>query len=363
MQYQVEQHGDERKYMQLFYHMRREVLEGILPVGSKLPSKRTLSAELNISLVTVERAYELLCDEGYIESRPRSGFYVCFGGEASPLSLPRRASLEDMQAGESAPEDFPFSLMAKTMRHVLSEYGRKLLVKSPNRGCEELRLAIAAWLHRSRKLNITPEQIIIGSGSEYLYGVVVQLLGRESPFALEDPCYEKIRRTYEVNGASCQMLKMGKDGIESAALASCSARVLHVTPFHSYPSGVTATASKRREYAAWARRSGAFIVEDDYDAEFAASTPQVETIHSLCPERVIYLNTFSKLLAPSMRTGFMVLPPSLLEEYQQKLGFISCTVPVFDQLVLASFLNEGHLERYVNRQKRRMRQREKQPSR
>ncbi len=363
MQYTIERHSGERAYMQLFYQMRSDILDGTLSFGSRLLSKRALASELDISVVTVEHAYMLLADEGYIEARPRSGFFVCFGGGFSPLSQMRRASLEDMQAADSAPQDFPFSVLAKTMRRVLSEYDRKILVKSPNCGCKELRLAISAWLRRSRGLNIKPEQIIIGSGAEYLYGLIVQLFGRKSPFALEDPCYEKIRRIYEVNGASCQMLKMGEDGIESSALEFCNAHVLHVTPFHSYPSGVTATAAKRREYASWANRNGAYIVEDDYDAEFASPTKQVETIFSLCPERVIYLNTFSKLLAPSMRTGFMVLPASLLELYLKKLGFTSCTVPVYEQLVLASFLDEGHLERYVNRRKRQMRQREKQPLR
>ena len=207
-------------------------------------------------------------------------------------------------------------------------------------------------------MTLDPEQIVVGAGAEYLYGLIVQLLGRERPFALEDPCYAQIRRVYEANGASCTPLPMGEDGIQSAALARCGAGVLHVTPYHSYPSGVTASAAKRHEYVAWARERGSLIVEDDYDAVFAAPTRRIQTIYSLDPERVIYLNTFSKLLAPSVRTGFLVLPERLLEDYRAKLDSFSCTVPVFDQLVLAEFINAGHMERYISRRRRNQRRTE-----
>ena len=280
-----------------------------------------------------------------------SGFYVCFGGAAAPPAP--RARLEDMSVREGAPPDFPFSLWAKTMRAVLSDYDRRILDRCPSKGCYDLRLALSAWLGRSRGLSVSPEQIVVGSGAEYLYSLIVQLLGRERPFALEDPCYGQIRRVYEANGARCLALPMGEDGIESAALAGCEAGVLHVTPYHSYPSGVTASAAKRHEYLAWAEAHGSMIVEDDYDAEFAAPGRRVQTIFSLDPARVIYLNTFSKLLAPSVRTGFLVLPEGLLEAYRARLDFYSCTVPVFDQLVLAEFINAGHMERYLNRRRRK----------
>lgn len=355
MKYTIEKHSGESAYLQLYKQLRQDIVSGLLPRGSRLPSKRLLAGELGISVITVEHAYELLCDEGYAEARPRSGYYAAFGGGAAPPSL-RRAALEDMSAPLAAPEDFPFSVWARTMRAVLTDYDRRILVKSPNCGCTELREAIAGYLRRSRGVQVSPEQIVIGSGAEYLYALVVQLLGRDCVFALEDPSYEKIRRVYEANGACCRLLPMGADGILSRALSVCSAGALHVTPFHSYPSGVTATAAKRHEYAAWARARNAVIIEDDYDSEFASLTRQIETIYSLAPERVIYLNTFSKLLAPSVRTGFMVLPEALLAAYHERLDFYSCTVPVFDQYVLAEFIAQGHMERYINRRKRKLRQ-------
>lgn len=355
MHYTIQKQGEEPAYLQLCRQLRADIVSGRLPTGTKLPSKRSLAEALGISVITVEHALALLCDEGCVESRPRSGFYVCAGGGVPPLP---RARLEDMSLGEGAPPDFPFSLWAKTMRAVLTAYDRRILNRCPSRGCFELRQALAAWLGRSRGLSVSPEQLVVGSGAEYLYGLIVQLIGRARPFALEDPCYGQIRRVYEANGARCVLLPMGEDGIEAAALDGCDAGVLHVTPYHSYPSGVTASAVKRHAYAAWAGEHGSVIVEDDYDAAFASPTRQIQTICSLAPERVIYLNTFSKLLAPSVRTGFLVLPEGLLPRYRERLDFYACTVPVFDQLVLAEFINAGHMERFINRRRRAMRKTE-----
>ena len=354
MKYVIEKHSGESAYLQLYKQLREDIASGRLPRGTKLPSKRLLAGELGLSVITVEHALALLVDEGYAESRPRSGYYAAFGSSVGSAA-PRRAALADMSAAAEAPEDFPFSAWARTMRSVLTDYDRRILVKSPNSGCLELRQAIAGYLGRSRGVSVSPEQIVIGSGAEYLYALVVQLLGRERSFALEDPSYEKIRRVYEANGARCELLPLGEDGILPDALARCTAGALHVTPFHSYPSGVTATAAKRHEYAAWARAHNSVIIEDDYDSEFASVTKQIDTIYSLAPERVIYLNTFSKILAPAMRTGFMVLPEGLLAEYRQRLDFYSCTVPVFDQYVLAEFIRQGHMERYINRRRRKLR--------
>ena len=356
MKYQIQKHSGLSAYLQLYRQLREDIVSGLLPLGAKLPSKRSFAEGLGVSVITVEHALELLCDEGYVEARPRSGFFVCFGGARGAASLPR-ARLEEMSVQEGAPEDFPFSLWARTMRAVLADYDRRILNRCPSGGCLELRQALSAYLGRSRGLSVTPEQIIVGAGAEYLYSLIVQLIGRARPFALEDP-YEQIRRVYEANGARCLALPMGEDGIESGALAGCEAGLLHVTPYHSYPSGVTASARKRHEYLAWARAHGSVIVEDDYDAEFASPTRQIQTIFSLDPGRVIYLNTFSKLLAPSVRTGFLVLPEGLLEAYRAKLDFYSCTVPVFDQLVLAEFINAGHMERYLNRRRRAQRRTE-----
>ena len=349
MKYHIERGGSETAYWQLYRQLRQDILEGVYPLGSKLPSKRQLAAELGLSVITVEHALALLVDEGCAQPRERSGLYVSFGGAA-----PRpKAGLEEMRLSADVPEDFPFSMLSRIMRRVLADYGARILVRSPNAGCAELRTALADYLLRSRGLRVQPQQIIVGSGAEYLYGLVVQLLGRERLYAHEEPCYDKIRRVYAAFGAPTVGLPMGDDGIERGALDACAAQVLHVTPYHSYPSGVTASTARRHEYALWARRCDAVIVEDDYDSELSVPARQVETIYSIAPERVIYLNTFSKTMAPGMRMGYMVLPEPWMVRYEAALGFYSCSVPVYEQLVLSEFIRSGELERTINRRRRK----------
>jgi GntR family transcriptional regulator/MocR family aminotransferase len=354
MKYKIDPAARESAYLQLYRQLRADLVSGEPAYGTRLPSKRLLAGELGVSLVTVEHAYALLCDEGYVEARERSGYYACFGGK------PRREgplpALPVESAPEAPPEDFPFSVLARTMRRVLADYDRRILLRSPGPGTPELRAAIAAYIARTRGLEVPPERIVVGAGAEYLYSQIAQLFGRGTLFALEEPCYRRIRQVYEANGLSCLSLPMGKDGIVSDALSACEAGVLHVTPFESYPSRVTASAGKRHEYAAWARKHDSFLVEDDYASEFASATKQIDTICSLAPERVLYLNSFSRSFAPSMRTAFLVLPEGLTDAYREKLGFYSCTVPVFEQYVLAEFIASGELERYVNRRRRKLRQ-------
>jgi len=354
MKYTIDKNAPNSAYMQIYAQLRADILSGAIRLGEKLPSKRLLAGELGVSLVTVEHAYALLADEGYLEARERSGYYASFGGEPrheEPLPV-----LPALGTHTDAPEDFPFSVLAKTMRRVLTEYDRRILERSPGSGVPELRNAIAAYIARSRGLTVSPERIVVGAGAEYLYALIAQLFGPGTRFALEEPCYSRIRQVYEANGALCEGLPMGGDGIVSQALARCGAAVLHVTPFNSYPSRVTASASKRHEYAAWARTRSSYIVEDDYDSEFSSVTKHIETICSLAQERVLYLNTFSRSFAPSMRTAYLVLPEALLPLWRERLGFYACTVPVFEQYVLAEFITSGELERYINRRRRKLRQ-------
>ena len=247
--------------------------------------------------------------------------------------------------------------MARTARKVLSERGESLLQRSPNSGTIELREAIAQYLARSRRINVLPEQIVIGSGSEYLYNLIVQMLGRDRVFALEDPSYEKIRLVYEASGVQCRMIPMDREGVRLGALARTEASVLHVTPFNSYPSGITATASRRAGYIRWAAGKDRFIIEDDFDSEFSMSTKAEDTLFSLEPlKSVIYMNTFTRTISPAVRVGYMVLPAELSTAMQEKISFYSCTVPVFTQHMLAELIRSGDFERHINRVRRRRRQ-------
>ncbi len=265
------------------------------------------------------------------------------------------------KGGESAlPEpaaDFPFSVFARTMRRVLSEYGEEILIKSPNRGRPELQRAISEYLARNRGISVPPARIVIGSGADYLYGLCLQLLGRDRLFAIESPSYEKIREVYTANGVRFEELPMGEDGILTPALAASRASVLHTTPYRSFPTGVTAGASKRQEYLQFAAERGGFIIEDDFDSEFTVSRKMEDTLYALSGgENVLYLNTFSRTVAPAVRVGYMVLPGRLSPLFEEKLGFYSCTVPTFEQLVLAHFISDGDFERHVNRVRRKRRE-------
>ena len=373
-QYNIDAGLKQPAYMQLYHQIRDDITRGVCPYGMKLPSKRFLAAETGTSVITVQHAYDLLTDEGYIRSRERSGYFVSYReNELFPVA-PDSSTESEFSANITGlheisdipvrgpiltpeQEQFPFTVLAKTARKVLTEHGEKLLQRSPNSGTMFLREAIAQYLARSRRIIVSPEQIVIGSGSEYLYNLIVQMLGRERTFALEDPSYEKIRLVYEASGVHCEMLPMDREGVKLSALHRTSASVLHVTPFNSYPSGITASASRRAGYIRWASKENRFIIEDDFDSEFSMSAKAEDTLFSLEPQRsVIYMNTFTRTISPAVRVGYMVLPAQLSAALQDTISIYSCTVPVFTQHLLAEVIRSGDFERHINRVRRRRRQ-------
>ena len=344
-------------YIQLYSQIRDDIVNGVYEYNSKLPSKRSLAEETGVSTITVEHAYALLCDEGYAEGRARSGYVVTFRkSDGFAASAKSENTYHSVYNTERSNPDFPLSVLSKTMRKVLTEHGELLLEKSPNLGCDELRESIKRYLVRNRGITVDTQQIVIGSGSEYLYGLIVNLLGRDRIFAIEAPSYKKIEQVYKSTEIKYELLPLTQTGIDSKALSKTSADVLHTTPYRSYPSGVTATASKRHEYVSWANKKGRYIIEDDFESEFSVSTKPTETLFSLSDkDNVIYLNTFSKTISPSLRVGYMVLPKHLVEVYKDKLGFYSCTVSTFIQYVLTELIDNGDFERHINRVRRYLR--------
>ena len=374
MNIKIDNKAEKPAYIQLYEGLVKNIVDGVYPYGSKLPSKRTIAADTETSVITVEHAITLLNEEGYTRSKERSGVFVIFKDEDFISNQTKRKEstkiikdksnseiLNDTDFGkdmenEEKKGDFPISVLNKTIRKILLDYGDKLLIKSPNYGCVELKNEICFYLARSRGIHIQAKQVIIGSGAEYFYGLIAQFLGHQKYVALENPSYNKIRLVYESFGLVCDMLDLSDNGISSENLEKTKAKLLHVTPFNSYPSGITADISKKNEYLNWARKRDGIIIEDNFDSELTVSRKLEEPLFSMANDvNVIYINTFSRTIAPSMRIGYMILPRDLVEEFNKKLGFYSCTVPIFEQYLIMELLKNGEFERHINRVRRKKR--------
>lgn len=357
-------------YEQLASFLREDILNGILLSGSRLPSKRSLSENLGVSSITVEAAYNRLMDEGYVVSEPKRGYFVAdlFLSE-QPGAHPAYSSPEAKESpsvfpvsglddalldlsGNRAPADrFPFTVWARLLRNTISNLGPELLVPSPCNGVLPLREAIASHLHSFRGMKVNPECVIVGAGTEYLYGLLIQLLGHEKIYCLEDPGYRKASQIYRSNGVTCVWAPLDDAGITVAGLEKVHADVAHISPTHHFPTGITMPVGRRYELLAWAAEQDTrYIIEDDYDSEFRLTGRPIPSLQSIDRSgKVIYMNTFSKTLASTVRISYMVLPPQLAARYYEKLSFYSCTVSTFEQYTLASFIREGYFEKHLNR--------------
>ena len=343
------------KYETLYRSVKKDITEGILKPGEKLPSKRELARRTGLSVVTVEAAYDQLICEGYIRSKERSGYYV---SKLSPMQTAvkekktqspkrekKREILFDLTGGVN-PGSFPFSVWARLMRETLNR--PDALVPVDFAGAYELREAISEHLLKTRGMEADPENIIIGAGTEHLYNLTVQLFGRDKIFAVEDPGYSVIERIYAANGVETVYMDVDAEGADAAGVF---ADVIHVSPSNHFPTGTVMTAARRYELIKRIS-SGAYIIEDEYDSEFRLKGMPVETIWSMAGgEGVIYINTFSKSLSPTLRISYMILPSRLMRIYEKKLGFYSCAVPTFEQYTLAAFIKQGYFEKHINRVK------------
>ena len=256
----------------------------------------------------------------------------------------------DLSSNNILPESFPFSIWTKLMRHTMSENQALLLTKSPTAGIYSLRCAIAEHLLRFRGMHIQPEQIIIGAGTEYLYELIIKLIGRDKIYCLEDPGYHKLQRIYTDNGACCFSLPIDQQGMSVTALNAVRCDVIHISPSHHFPTGIITPVSRRYELLGWATSGQRYIIEDDYDTEFRLVGKPIPSLFSMdMSSKVIYMNTFSKSLTSTIRISYMVLPMPLMEEFNRRLGYLSCTVSTFEQYTLAEFINQGYFERHINR--------------
>ncbi|MBQ4550324.1 MAG: PLP-dependent aminotransferase family protein [Oscillospiraceae bacterium] len=350
-------------YEALYRCIREDILTGKLTPGTKLPSKRALAAHLEVSKVTVEGAYSQLLAEGYLRSEEKVGYFVESGHHSrprahapAPADAPAPQWLLDLTANSPA-AGFPFSVWMRLQRQVMLDYGDQLLAPLPIQGCPELRQAIAEHLLQFRGLRVDPENILLGAGTDFLYNLLIQLLGREKTYAVEDPGYHKIRKIYAAGGVRCVSAPLDESGVIPGALGD--AQVLHCSPSHHFPTGIVTPAPRRRQLLRWAEAApGRYIIEDDYDSEFRFHAHPVPALLAMDHGgRVIYMNTFSKTLAPSIRISYMILPPALMGVFRERLGFYSCTVPSFEQYTLARFLSGGWFEKHINRMRKSYRTR------
>ena len=343
-------------YEALYRCIREDILSGRLAAGEKLPSKRALAENLEVSKITVETAYNQLLAEGFIQSREKVGYFVESLQRQTPAVTPKKATEETQEdlidlTGDSSAH-FPFSVWSSLQREVMLDLGEGLLLPLHRQGLPYLRNAIADHLGQFRGMQVDPDNILIGAGTDFLYNLLVQLLGRDKHYGVEEPGYGKIQKIYEAAGAHCTLLSLDATGVDPEDLADT--QVLHISPSHHFPSGIVTGLPRRQALLAWAAEdSERYIIEDDYDSEFrfnAHPQPAMHTLDGL--GKVIYMNTFSKTLAPSIRISYMILPDDLMARFRQKLGFYSCTVPSFEQHTLERFLHRGYFEKHINRMRK-----------
>lgn len=358
--YTLDRSGASPLYEQLYRALKADILSGALPGGSCLPSGRALAEHLGLSRVTVETAYAQLLAEGYLTSRPRAGYFV---EQLTPQELPPRVSEPEAQPPEPetaqsrSAQLFPFSVWARLMRGVLLDRRQELLRPAPDAGLPALRQAVAAELYRQRGVHVSPEQVYIGAGAEYFYNLLIQFFGHGRVYALENPGHRKIARVYQANQVAVRPIGMDADGVIPELLEQSGAEVLHISPSHHYPTGTVTPITRRQALMRWlTAQPGRYLIEDDYDSEFRFSGLPIPTIQSMDRSgRVIYMNTFSRTISPSLRISYMILPRTLLPQWQAAMGFYSCTVPSFEQMTLTRFLAEGYFEKHLSRMKKHYR--------
>ena len=382
LSYDMESRGRASRYEYLYRCIRHDIAHGVIAPGEKLPSKRALAKHLGVGVITVEAAYTQLAAEGYVRAEERKGYFAC---ELSPVARggrrdgahlrgdagrsgvsegnPMTPSLASGSAsGSAATALFPYQTWARVMRRTLTEESSATLAEAAlAAGSPRLRQAIASYLREYRGMEVPAERIVIAAGSQTLYQLIVQLLGRERTFATECPGYPLLGRIYGAQNVHCASIPLSAGGIDIAALRESGASVAHVMPAHQFPTGIVMSAAHRRDLLNWSRTDearafsaagprGRFIVEDDYDAEFRMSGRPIAPLSSVdVAGRVIYLNSFTKSLGAAFRIAYMALPEELAVQFELNLGFYSNTVSPLEQLALARFIEQGHYERHVNR--------------
>lgn len=362
--YNLEERTGCSKYEYLYRCIRRDIRSGVIRAGAKLPAKRAFAEQLGVSVTTVEQAYDLLVSEGYVQARRGSGFYVSPGRALERRIDPRALSTDeedswrppdfDFKANKCSLGLFPKNTWLRIMRRTLSESNQELFETVPFNGLASLREAIASYLYESKGIVASPSRIIVGAGTEYLYSRLLQLFGARTIMAIGDPGYKKLGEISRSRGTLWEYIPVDAEGVVVNVLRETPAEVVHVSPANHFPMGIEMSTQRRVQLLEWAaERAERYIIEDDYDSELRFSgRAQPPLFTQDAHQKVIYLNTFSKTLVPSLRISYMVLPKPLMDLYSEQMSFYSCTVSGFEQDALARFISGGYFERHINRLRR-----------
>lgn len=375
LDYNLEQRGESSLYEYVYQQIRDDIVAGRIAAGEHLPSKRAFASHLGISVITIENAYSQLLAEGYICSKPRRGYYACELPEAPVLATAAEDADRDTAPASlgvhdsyGQPEQFaPLSpsaleaarLWQSALRATLtSEDEREIFSPAPAQGTARLRLAIAHHLRGTRGMNVNPDNIVIGAGAQLLDTMLVQLLGADKIYAVEDPGYLRLTRIYQAMGCKVRHIPLDGEGVNLGELLDAGADVLHLMPSHQYPTGLVTSIARRYALLSWAaERPGRYLIEDDFDCEFRLAGKPIPALASIdAAQSVIYTNTFSKSLSSALRLAYMVLPDELMERFRRELGFYASSVSSVDQVALARLLESGDYERHVNRVRVRARE-------
>lgn len=384
MTIELQLNSDRCLYEQIYDHIRLEIREGRLLAGERLPSTRSLADYLQVARSTVEFAYEQLVSEGYIESRPYRGYFVCTlenvfqmqediqgqHGHGRPAGKQQECNIENMQRVPFSTQvpsiqydfspngidmsRFPFSIWKKINKNILNDDNQDLFAQGEPQGDYNLRQTICRYLYSSRGVNCSPEQIIVGAGNDYLLMLLEKILGRHVPIAMENPTYKRAYRIFQSFAYDIITVNMDDGGMSVEELRNKNARAAYVMPSHQFPTGVVMPIGRRMELLKWANEEeDRYLIEDDYDSEFRYRGKPIPCLQSSDEGgKVIYIGTFSKAIAPAIRVSYMVLPQKLLSVYLEKCYFYSCTVSRIDQRILNEFIRDGYFERHLNKMRK-----------
>ena len=348
-------------YEQIYEYIKHDILHGVLPQNTKLPSQRNLSKELSISRSTVNTAYEQLLSEGYIFSKEKSGFFVSDirimqsfpATDTLPTICPVDKKTYTFSPFSVDTDSFPYATWRKLTNNVIGSLSADALSLGDSNGDFIFRKAIADYLAQSRGVTCSPDQIIIGAGTDYLLMLLCGLFEDHLPIAMENPTYIRAYQVFRGLNKTVLPVPVTESGMDISYLKESNASIAYVTPSHQYPLGAVMPVSSRHELIAWAEHSmERYIIEDDHDSEFRYKGLPIPSLQGMAPKKVIYLGTFSRAIAPAIRVSYMVLPVALLTEYQKRFSHYSSTVSRVDQSILTAFIKDGYLERHLNKMRK-----------